>query len=520
MVKKISILLFLTFAATQISASADVRTIEIVDITSALTGNKYQLLVSLPDNYGKVAHQYPAILLLDANYFYRNLENAYDSLASQRNEDFILIGINFDPEPVAKSDFLRDFVPNPMPKHPNAGHAAEFKEVLEKELIPYCLGNYTINSSKLSIVGHHISAGFLVWLLSQKHKPFANYVVCNPALDLFELPKPTLGASVEEASGIFIGHAPLHAAYFETNEKVSNETWLEWIGKITSVRREGANLMVKSYQIDKYYADLLSGFYDGLQFVIEGNRTSSGRVFTSPTKQPVFPLQITSLKDMGTGNRYEISYYREEGQTPMPLPAVVILDADFNFLLLVNEYRALREKAEVPEMLLVGVGYGTTILGLGNNREIDFLPKYENSNTTHFAHFINEQLIGQLKADFNIDTTRLVITGHSYGGTFVTQLLSQKSPFTDYIITAPNLLPRFITKPADLLPARLNQNIYLACGLLDGNKVDARKLDKVIAPRVVGRYQLSLDENEDHTSETPKAFSNGLRFLLGLKQTE
>src|SRR4051812_41487660 len=55
-------------------------------------------------------------------------------------------------------------------------------------------------------------------------------------------------------------------------------------------------------------------------------------------------------------------------------PVVYVLDTEFNFGMVEEVYRKLNEHNDVPEMIIVGIGYGSSVMGKGNNRDRDMGP--------------------------------------------------------------------------------------------------------------------------------------------------
>ncbi|MEM0942155.1 MAG: hypothetical protein AAGI25_20540 [Bacteroidota bacterium] len=98
----------------------------------------------------------------------------------------MIVGIGYWPNPMNDTLFMRDFTPTPIHGFPNSGRAKEFKQILELELIPIIIENYSIDESKFSTVGHHYSALFLTWLLTQEPSRFSNHVICSSVLTFNE----------------------------------------------------------------------------------------------------------------------------------------------------------------------------------------------------------------------------------------------------------------------------------------------------------------------------------------------
>lgn len=174
--KKLTITLFLVISWVSAYSINNPDSLTIINITSSINHMEYQLYIRKPDN--PEGQNKPAILLLDADYYHRTFMNLYDSVASIKRDHYI-IGVGYVPNSLAGDLFMQDFTQTAVKGYPNSGGAAIFKQVLEKELLPFILANYSIDRSKLAIVGHHYSALFLSWMLlsNQQHSHIISFAV-------------------------------------------------------------------------------------------------------------------------------------------------------------------------------------------------------------------------------------------------------------------------------------------------------------------------------------------------------
>ncbi|MEM6816665.1 MAG: hypothetical protein AAF600_20135, partial [Bacteroidota bacterium] len=88
----------------------------------------------------------------------------------------------------------------------------------------------------------------------------------------------------------------------------------------------------------------------------------------------------------------------------------------------------LMNEGSIPSCILVGIGYGTSILKRGNYRNRDFLPNeiknLESGNADNFAVFLNGQFIDHW-SKYPVDKNKTTLQAHSYGGLFLTYLLTK-----------------------------------------------------------------------------------------------
>lgn len=218
-------------------------------------------------------------------------------------------------------------------------------------------------------------------------------------------------------------------------------------------------------------------------------------------------------------------------------PLLVLLDADYSFPLAHAIVTHLRDRNDLPEMVIVGVAYaGAPAYRV--NRTRDYTPTHvatggygpevqrHSGGAPAFHRFLQQQLLPHMAARYGASGKR-VLVGHSYGGLFATwSLLQQPASFDGYIIVSPSLwydghLPARLEAGLD---ARARQRIrveaYAAVGALEINAAhdmpaDLRKLDKAMTTaRYPGlRMRTEVLDGETHNSVFPRALSNGLRAV-------
>jgi len=130
-------------------------------------------------------------------------------------------------------------------------------------------------------------------------------------------------------------------------------------------------------------------------------------------------------------------------------PAVYILDADLGFGLAHTAYQASQLDGNVPELILIGIGYGIDISSAfstwSTRRTQEMTPSaakdYPGSGeAAGFSRFIREELIPLIDANYRTDPADRTLAGTSFGGLFATYVMLQTpSPFQQYIVRSPSL---------------------------------------------------------------------------------
>jgi hypothetical protein len=235
-------------------------------------------------------------------------------------------------------------------------------------------------------------------------------------------------------------------------------------------------------------------------------------------------------------------------------PVLYVSDANGIFGLVTETIRFLQLRQEVPEMVIVGIGYPVNDWrGAQGLRTRDMTPTEDDewiegilkllqgdfesagSGGAHnFLAFIKEELQPFIKANYRIDSEDATILGHSFGGLFgLYTLLKSPDTFKRYIISSPSIWwdPEAIFEyEANLANeySDLPANVFISAGTLEESmQVPVRGVTakfvthmQAMANRLQNRGYESLVlkqhvfEDESHVSGIPGAISKGLRFVF------
>jgi predicted alpha/beta superfamily hydrolase len=132
-------------------------------------------------------------------------------------------------------------------------------------------------------------------------------------------------------------------------------------------------------------------------------------------------------------------------------PVVYLLDANLYFDIVATIIDKYSEVGLAPSVILVGIGYKDfpTMDSL-RNRDYTYpeaIPEYEmtvSGGANKFLQCITRELIPRIDKDYNTDTSKRVLAGHSLGGYFsayaLLQHLSGKSNyFSGYVSASPSM---------------------------------------------------------------------------------
>jgi hypothetical protein len=233
------------------------------------------------------------------------------------------------------------------------------------------------------------------------------------------------------------------------------------------------------------------------------------------------------------GDAFEVNVALPLGyaQTNREYPLVIGLDADLAFGAATQTTRLMQLRQELPDFLLVGIGYGDLDTALEKRRR-DFTPTIEEgtgacSSTTgcggaeRFAEFIESELLPFLAERYRVDLGDRTLVGNSLGGLFGCYVLLRRPQlFGRYVLGSPTVSWddgwAIRTLRGMGLAAGLDARVYIGVGGEEGAGVTAsrtfadtlRKIDPALS------VTFEVFEGESHMSVQLFAVSRGLREVF------
>jgi len=244
-----------------------------------------------------------------------------------------------------------------------------------------------------------------------------------------------------------------------------------------------------------------------------------------------------------SGKDYSIYVAYPSNSTDQKYPLLLCLDANAGFALITQIYRYLRFGNEVPEMVIVGIGYpddsGGFVLA---NRISDMTPsslptqdaldteslgaKVQSGGAAKFLSFIQLELLPYLEANYPINQER-AFAGHSHGGLFATYALFHAGDtFGRYIIGSPSLWydnqvcfdfeESYASRNSDLMAS-----VFWSVGSEEGTPERpmvplllkmVERLEKRNYPNLKLNYKILAGDT--HLSSLPVTYSTGLRHIF------
>jgi predicted alpha/beta superfamily hydrolase len=217
-----------------------------------------------------------------------------------------------------------------------------------------------------------------------------------------------------------------------------------------------------------------------------------------------------------------------------------ILDSDPNLPLTALIQRNMSYSHEVPEMIMIGIGYQVeNFLASRPYRMLDYTPtqvpkldseltashhmKMKSGGASDFLEVMEKEVIPYIEKSYKTSNDRC-LAGHSFGGLFAIYAMFHKlSLFDKYLISSPSLdwdnfetskeESQFYSGSHNALQAK----VFISVGSLEPEPMipDMKELVKTLRSRNYAGFSLTeyIFTDETHLSVIPYAISRGIRNL-------
>lgn len=212
-------------------------------------------------------------------------------------------------------------------------------------------------------------------------------------------------------------------------------------------------------------------------------------------------------------------------------PVLYLLDGGVNFPLISSYYHSLRFGEEVPEMILVGISYGSDTFEGGNYRSSDFTaPSQERAwwgNAPEFQRVLEQELLPLIEGLYPADANRRIILGQSLAGQFVLYTaLSKPELFWGHIASNPALhrnLGFFLDWHGDEPMPANRTRLFVAEGELNDPRFKTPAQEWIEYWTAPGRetpfvLEVRTLPGQTHLSAVTEAFRLGVPWLFSAPQ--
>jgi predicted alpha/beta superfamily hydrolase len=250
---------------------------------------------------------------------------------------------------------------------------------------------------------------------------------------------------------------------------------------------------------------------------------------TSYPPATIFHSEARLLKSGIVGQEYIISVwlppsYEESERT---YPVLYVLDANICFGLAADIVISLIFGREIPEIILVGIGYPIrSYRDWLSLRARDLTPTVMaevpgSGGADRFLSFLRTELLPFVKTSYRAHPTDRALAGYSYGGLFAQYaLLTQPSLFRRYAVSSPYVVwdRDFILKvEADYAPSHqtLSTTVFTSTGSLEKEAPAMKDFEDILGSRRYAglRQEFLVFDGETHLSVVAPAFMRGVKAI-------
>jgi len=231
------------------------------------------------------------------------------------------------------------------------------------------------------------------------------------------------------------------------------------------------------------------------------------------------PQGYNPAKTLHIFARLPDGYDRKKSTT---YPTLYVLDAGTNFPLFASYYTHLRLMEDIPEMILIGISYGSNSFADGNTRGHDFTAPSQQSEhyggAKVFDQFLAKTLMPEIEKKYAVNKKKQMLFGQSLGGQFALfSAMYGNAPFYAVIASNPafhrNL--NFFEQPLKKRVARPKAYIISAEFDAERFRTPARKWQKHWSDQASDwERKFQILPNHNHLSANPEAFRRGLKWIF------
>jgi predicted alpha/beta superfamily hydrolase len=251
---------------------------------------------------------------------------------------------------------------------------------------------------------------------------------------------------------------------------------------------------------------------------------------TPPPRVSIPCSEVRQIHSEATGRDYDLYIRLPNDYEKFPkvkYPVIYLLDAQWDFKMLDSIYGGLEYDGFIPEVIIVGITYTGEKADYNALRARDLTPVEDQSfpgsgDAPKFLTFIKSQLIPFIESNYQVNTSKRVLMGSSFGGTFTLYtLFTDPTLFTGYVAGSPvTVFGNRFAFDQEAAYAKIHQELpvrlYLAVGEVEDLKQPVQMFMDVLKERNYTGLKLEtrILDGEGHSSNKPELYNRGLRFVL------
>lgn len=263
--------------------------------------------------------------------------------------------------------------------------------------------------------------------------------------------------------------------------------------------------------------------------LLAGNAAAAAEMIAIRGMQGIRDTQYQYVESKVVGRGFHVLVGLPEGYVASGdrrYPTVYILDGGVLYPMLASYYRYLRFGGDTPELILVGISYGTDDWQQGNQRSHDYTApaaEAEHWGGAHaFQRFLSDELLPLIEREFRSQSERRIIFGQSIGGQFVLYTAQTRPTlFWGHIASNPALhrnLPFFLERHEDAAAAPNRSRLFVASASGDEPRFAVPAREWIRHWTAINQKPWELEvatlDGHNHFSAPPASFRLGLKWLF------
>ncbi|MCU0365363.1 MAG: alpha/beta hydrolase-fold protein [Ignavibacteriaceae bacterium] len=208
-------------------------------------------------------------------------------------------------------------------------------------------------------------------------------------------------------------------------------------------------------------------------------------------------------------------------------PVLYVLDGDIAFGMAASIARYLEIGGNIPELVIVGIGYGSPDKAAGEKRRRDYRPT-TTGGAENFLKFLEVDLIPFIDTNYRTVPEDRTINGYSIGGLFgLYALFTKPEIFNRYIIGSPSLTwdNYSIYNYEQNSPDKIGEKelkLFMSVGSEESDEKYYNPIDKLVTQIQERNYpgvklEAKVFDGSTHLMGPPESLTHGLLSVFGKK---
>ncbi len=264
-------------------------------------------------------------------------------------------------------------------------------------------------------------------------------------------------------------------------------------------------------------------------FLIAVSANVAQTITDADDKGSIYNTEVKKYKSVEVEDDFYIyiSLPRSYETTDKSYPVLYILDGDMAYGMAASIARYLQFGGSIPELIIVGIGYGTLKKEEGNMRQRDYSPTVKTGKeditggAPNFLNFLTDELFPHIDSTYRTEKNDKTVFGYSMAGLFgLYTLFNKPESFNRYIVGSPYLLwdNEVIfseEESASIKFKKINARLFLSVGSEESEEKYFNPIDEMVSILQARNYEgLNIEtkvfDGGTHLICPPEAIMYGL----------